>query len=276
MNAVLVRLSDAAFAPLGVLPPLAGLLVVSLATGAVMLLVVARSSNQPRMAATKRAMHAGLFEIRLFNDDPRAVLRSLGDLLRENARYLGLSLVPLFWMAVPLALAVTQLQAYYGYEGLTPGAAVLVKANLRDALKEVSSTHQPPVLEAPPSIRVDTPAIQLAGSTEVLWRIVPTAEGAFTLTILDGERSATKTLLVSVSPDPVRRSPVRVSPGLLDQFLYPSERPLPADSPVSRITVGYPEPGMRVFGWRVHWLIVFVVLSMGAAFGLARRFGVTL
>ena len=274
MNAVLVSTSDLAFVLLGALPPLVTLLAVSLVTGAAMLLVVARTSNQSRMAATKRAMQAGLFEIRLFNDDLRAVLRALGELLRQNLRYLGLSLVPLAWMALPLVLLMAQLQAYYGYDGLAPGQAALLQAELRQAPGADGVPSEAPVLEAPESIRVETSAVQLAGSNEVLWRIVPTAEGAYTLTIRQGDRSVTKTL--QVSNGPARRSPFRMSPGLLDQLLYPSEPPLPADGPVTQITVTYPEPGLAIFGWRIHWLIVFVALSMAAAFILAKRFNVVL
>ena len=42
------------------------------------------------------------------------------------------------------------------------------------------------------------------------------------------------------------------------------------------IDVRYPEPGLDVLGWRLHWLIVYVVVSMVTAFALARPLGVTL
>jgi hypothetical protein len=107
----------------------------------------------------------------------------------------------------------------------------------------------------------------------MFWR-TSTAPGAFTLNVRDGGRSATKTVLVS--NDLARRSPVRVSPGLVDQLLYPSEPPLGDESPVTTITIGYPEPGIDVLGVHVHWLIPFFVISMAGAFVLAKRFGVTL
>lgn len=278
INAALTWLFDAAFDLLGPLPPLAGLLAVSLATSAVMLLVVARTSNQPRMAATKRAMHAGLFEIRLFNDDLVAILRALGEILKQNGRYLLLSLVPLLWMIVPLMLVIAQLQAFYGYSGLEVGQPVLVKAERRPGAGSATTGRGGSgaglALEAPPEIRVETAAVQLVDSNEVLWRIVPTAPGAFTLTLRAGARTATKAVLVSDAV--ARRSPRRVSPGLVDQLLYPSEPPLDDESPVTSIIVAYPEPGIDVLGVAVHWMILFFVVSMAGAFVLARRFGVTL
>jgi hypothetical protein len=278
INAALSWLFDAAFVLLGALPPLAGLLLVSLATSAVMLLVVARTSNQPGMAATKRAMHAGLFEIRLFNDDLVAILRALGEVLKQNGRYLLLSLVPLLWMIVPLVLVIAQLQAFYGYAGLGVGHPVRGREERRPeaggAATGRGGSGAGPALEAPPEIRVETAAVQLVGSNEVLWRIVATAPGAFTLTVRDGARTATKTVLVSDAV--ARRSPMRVSPGLIDQLLYPSEPLLEDESPVTSIIVAYPEPGIDVLGVGVHWMILFFVVSMAGAFVLAKRFGVTL
>jgi hypothetical protein len=277
INAAFTWFFDAAFVLLGLLPPLASLLLLSLVTSAVMLFVVARTSNQPGMAATKRAMHAGLLEIRLFNDDLVAILRALAGVLRQNGRYLLLSLVPLLWMIVPLMLVIAQLQAFYGYAGLEVGQPVLVKVERRDTRGEARPAAGGAVaiaLEAPPGIRVDTNAVELAGSNEVLWRIVPTAAGDFTVIVRAGGREAAKA--VRVSDEVARRSPVRVSPGLVNQLLYPSEPPLGDESPVRSITIGYPEPGLDVLGARVHWLIVFFVVSMAGAFLLARRFGVTL
>jgi hypothetical protein len=89
-----------------------------------------------------------------------------------------------------------------------------------------------------------------------------------------GAATATKT--IQVSDLPVRRSPQRVSAGLLDQYLYPSEPLLPEDGPFARIAVNYPEPGIAVAGWRVHWIVIYLALSMACAFALAGRFGVTL
>jgi len=279
INAALTVVFDAAFVLLGALPPLAGVLFVSLVTSVVMLFVVARTSNQPGMAATKRAMHAGLFEIRLFNDDLVAILRALGEVLKQNGRYLLLSLVPLLWMVFPLALVIAQLQAFYGYEGLEIGAPVLVKAERHATAASGGATRPdggtaPVGLEVPAQIRVDAGPVELVGSNEILWRIVPTTAGDFTLTVRAGDRSATKT--VHVGGGVARRSPVRVSPGLVDQLLYPSEPPLDDTSPVTSVTVGYPEPGLDVLGMRLHWLIVFFVVSMAGAFVLARRIGVTL
>ena len=54
----------------------------------------------------KRQIHACLFEIRLFNDDLPAILRSQMEILRHNLNYLRLSAVPMLWMIVPLVIVL--------------------------------------------------------------------------------------------------------------------------------------------------------------------------
>ena len=62
----------------------------------------------------------------------------------------------------------------------------------------------------------------------------------------------------------------------MDQLLYPSEPPLPADSVLSSLTVAYPDGNVDVFGWQVHWMIVYFALSIAFAFALRKPFGVVL
>ena len=56
-----------------------------------MLIVFKKTSNQARLEAVKKQIHACLFELRLFSDDLPAILRAQGEILRHNLRYLGLS-----------------------------------------------------------------------------------------------------------------------------------------------------------------------------------------
>jgi uncharacterized membrane protein (DUF106 family) len=95
LNALLVPVFDAALIPFRSMPPLVGLAIVSLVTAVGMLVVFRRTSNQARLAEVKRSIHASLFEMRLFNDDLRAILRAQAEILRHNATYLRLSMVPM-------------------------------------------------------------------------------------------------------------------------------------------------------------------------------------
>jgi hypothetical protein len=271
LNAVLARIVDSVLYPLHGLPPLASLAIVSLLAAIGALMVFRRASDQRRIRSAKRAIHASLFEIRLFADDPRAILGSLSDLLRQNFVYVRLSLVPLLWMIVPLLLLMAQLQFQYGYAGLRPGESALVKVTL------CAQRPGELALRAPGGLRVDTSPVWIPSLREAAWRISAADEGEYELTVMAGDETATKTVRVAAPPDrPARRSPARLEAGFLNELLHPAERPLPTGGAITSIEVTYPKMSIYVFGWAVDWMIVFFALSILMAYALRRRFGVTL
>src|SRR5262245_23425849 len=102
LNAVVGYVIARLLGPFASWPPLAGLAVVSLIAALGLLVAFKWTSNQRAIAETKRQVLAGLFELRLFQDDPRLMLRAAAGLLRQQGRYLGYALVPLLWVAPPL------------------------------------------------------------------------------------------------------------------------------------------------------------------------------
>ncbi len=272
LNGLLRSLFDAALHPFSKLPPLVGIAVVSLIFGIGMLLVFKVTSNQDKLAAVKRKIHAGLFEIRLFNDDFRAIMRAQGDILRHNVSYLGLSLVPLLWMIVPVVLVIAQLQFHYGYQGLAPGGQALVKVEVGDSF----DSRPDVVLEAPEGVEVEAGPIWIPAKNELTWRIAAREQGDYQLTLTASGETVTKSLLVT---DRVARlSPSRLEPGFVNQLLYPAEDPLPEAAPIRAITVTYPEGNAGFDGWESEWtwMIFFFVLSIVFAFALRKPFNVTI
>jgi hypothetical protein len=251
--------------PFGIIASLAFL---SLATAIAILLVVRVASDQPALAAIKRQIHADLFEIRLFHDDLRAMLRAEAAIVRHNAMYLRLSLVPLLWVLVPAALAAAQLQAYYGYAGVEIGQPVLVTAEFK------SGTQLSAALDAPPGLRVETGPIAFPALKQVVWRMVGKTAGDYELRIRVANDEYAKT--IHVSGGLARRSPARLAPRVIDEVAYPSEAPLPDGAPISMIRVEYPERGIQVFGRPFHWMVVYVIFSIVFALFLRRPLGVTI
>jgi uncharacterized membrane protein (DUF106 family) len=269
LNALLREIFDRVLAPMSAWPPLAAIAVVSLPVAVFMLWVFKRTSDQKGLEAVKRQIFACLFEIRLYNDDLRAILRAQAEILRHNARYLRLSLPPLLWMIVPLVLLIAQLQFHYGYSPLEPGAIAIVKVELRE-----SGAKPEVVLESAGGVRVETPAVWIPSLRELSWRIRAEQPGEHRLSVRVAEASESKA--VRVGGGLARLSPLRVSPGWLDQLLYPAEPPLPRDGPIASIAVAYPGRDVDVFGWGMNWLVVFFVLSIAFAFVLRRPLGVTI
>jgi hypothetical protein len=255
---------DVLFEPLGWLSPVAGLAVVALVTATLALWVVKGTSDQRRMRAAKNGMYAALLEMRLFNDDLAAILRAQGEVLRYNARYLRAALLPILWLIVPVSLLVAQLESYYAYGGLTPQEPTLVTAHVRPGTTGAEAA----TLELPPAIHADTPAAWFPATDEVVWRVVPEATGAYSIRIRLGSETLTKTLVVSDAIG--RRSTMRPTTGWLDQIEHPSEPPLPTDSRIEAISVGYPTRVLTVFGWRTPWEVIFGALTILFGFVLGR------
>jgi hypothetical protein len=264
LNRGLTAAVDVLFYPLGWLPPLAGLAVVAFVTAILALWVVKRTSDQGRLRAAKNGIYAALLEMRLFNDDLAAILRAQGDVFKYNARYLRASLVPIVWLIVPFGLLLAQLESYYACRGLTLHEPALVTAHLR---AEVSGT-EPLTLETPQAVRADTPAVWFPPSHEVVWQVVPEATGEYSIRIRLGSETLSKTLVASDAVS--RRSTVRPAAGWLDQIEYPSEPPLPANSRVDAITVGYPSRELTILGWRTPWVVIYGALTVLFGLGLGR------
>jgi hypothetical protein len=279
LNALLASAFDLLLFPFRQLPPIVGLSVVSLLTAAGMLLVFRAKSDQQRIEQVKRAMVAALFEIRLFNDDLPALFRAQGEMLKQNAAYLRLSLVPMLWMIVPIGLIAAQLEFQYGYAGLTPGQPALVKAHLRQATTPLAepAAVSPPAsaasLEVPKEIRVLTAGAWFPATQEIIWRVMADVPGEYVVNAKFDGGTFSKT--VDATDRVVRRSPVRVATGFMNQMMYPAEPPLPDGGIVTSISVGYPSRAIRVLRWDLPWAFVYLVLSMAFAVALRKPFGVT-
>jgi hypothetical protein len=174
-------------------------------------------------------------------------------------------------MILPIGLLVAHLEFRYGYSGLTPGEPALVKVLLRDGAAATSAGGA--TLEAPPHVTVLTPAVWFPSSNEIVWQIRPDAPGEYELSARVGGETFGKS--IQVSDAVVRRSPVRVTQGLVSQLMYPAERPIPQGAAVTSISVRYAPGSVRVFGWELNWLLVFFVVSTIFALLLKKPLRVT-
>jgi hypothetical protein len=188
------------------------------------------------------------------DDDLRALLRAQGEVIRHNLRYVGLSLVPLVVTAIPLTLAIAQMQAWYGYDGLAVGQPTAVTATVADGAASL------PRLESS-AVEVVGPARYFPTRHEVVWRVVPRQPGPSLLRIVPADGAAIEKTL-HVGPATARRSPSRERANLVQQLLYPSESPIDDGLPVHAVTVPYPERSLDVAGYHVHWLVAYLALSV--------------
>jgi len=273
VNAGLRAFFDVLVLPFRGLPSAVGLTVISLLASVGMLIAFGRLSDQVGLDRVKRRIQAGIYEIRLYKDDLRAIFGSQFAILKHTGTYFRLSMVPMLWILVPIIILVIQLQFQYGYETVEPGDAVLVIAELseEEAGRAAETGAADIALEAPEGVRVETPAAWSPALGEVAWRVRAEAPGEHEVLVRVGDRSFSKSLRVAGTT--VRRSPVRPA-GLLGQIVYPAESPLPDGSVLSSIRVDYADAEVSLLGWKMHWIIAFFILTMVFAFALAKPMGV--
>jgi hypothetical protein len=255
-------------APPGGLPAIVGLLACALATTVVALLVMKWTSNQRRLAAEKQQIHAGLFELRLFNQDLRAVLRSVWDIVRHTLIYLRLSMPPLLWLAAPLTLLLVQLESRYGYGGLVPGEASVVTVRVSADTVGRSGGRPALALRAPDGIRVEAGPIWAPSLREAAWRVVVVRPGEFDLTVAVAGDEAVKRVVAGSGP--VVRAPVRGRGPAAAQLLAPGETPL-AGGAIDSIAIDYPPGRVEVAGLELPWAVPFAASCLAFALLLKRR-----
>jgi len=274
LNALLGGGVELLLAPVRSFPPIVGVALMALLTVVPMLVVFKAVSDQAQLAAVKRAIVGGLFEIRLFNDDLAAILRAQGEILRHNLKYLRLSFVPMLWLIVPLGLVVAQMEYHFGYAGPAAGQPILVKVTMQRRFDLAKPAPEVFRLEAPKYVRILTPAVWFPAAGEVLWQVSADVEGEYELRLRVGDESISKTL--QVAGGVARRSPIRLPGSIVNQVAYPAEAPLPDASAVASISVDYEREHIFLFGWDIPWIVVYFALTIFFAVPVKKRLGVTL
>jgi uncharacterized membrane protein (DUF106 family) len=263
VNLVTGGIFDALLYPLRGLSPWFGMVFISLLTAFLMLWVFKLSSDQDGIRRAKNAIKAHLLELRLYKDNMRVSLRAQGRILRANGRYIAANTKPLLVMIVPLLLILAQLNLWFGASPLRPGEAALVKLKLAQGTDPLALEVS---VEPSQGLAVETPAVRIPDEREIAWRIRAPETGPAGLTF--GVAGRTFVKHVAVAGRRLSKVPTRaVGRSLVQQLLYPGEKPLPADTPVTSVEVLYPSGGLDFFGISVNWLVAYFILSI--IFGFA-------
>ena len=251
-------------------PPVVGLTCLSIAAGAAMLWVFGKTSNQQRMKQVKRRVQAGLLELRVFVDEPVISLRAQRTLLAANLNYLFLALRPTLWMIVPVGLLLVHLEAFYDRAPLPLAQPALVTMGMT---ADWNPSSPPPALTVPLGVEILGPPVRAVAAREVTWRIMPLSRVSADKLVFrfDGQQ-VSKWMEAGSRQRYVPGKRVRSGWAMI---LSPGEGRIHSDF-AEWIEIRYPDAGLRVFGFRVHWLVWFFVVSMVAALFLKKRFGVVI
>ncbi|MBZ5495918.1 MAG: hypothetical protein LAP85_05905 [Acidobacteriia bacterium] len=257
-NSVLGRFFDAVFYPFRDLNSWIAMITISLLTALLMLFVYRLTSDQIGIRSVKDKIVAHLLEIRLYKNSMPVTFGAQGKILWYNLKYLGHSLRPMLVMIVPIVLMLLQLDLWFGYASLQPGDSAIVKVLLKEGYRPSAERVG---IKSSTGLVVETPPLRIDSDGEVDWRVRATEPGARDLAVTVNDQTVTKQIMVGGEPF-AKISPARVAPNWFDQLANPGESVLSDSSAVKRIEVGYRGLRMNLFGWRLHWLIVYFAFSI--------------
>jgi hypothetical protein len=244
--------TELAFVPLDRLPEGPALLVVSVASGALALLAVKRTTDQRRLAAARDQLTSGVLEMRIYLDSPRRVLRAQWRVVQWTARYVAAALPAVLVLALPFTLLFVHLMVRHEVAPVPVGQDVLLK---------VEAEGDTLVLRTPPGVEHTASFTSVSGTFYA--RLRPTEPGRHLLELRVGDRSETKLLVAGDgrgASSPERRS------GLATLWGVGVERGLTGG--ITRISIEHPAAHRSWFG--MPWWLVWLVVSTGTALVLRR------
>ena len=263
-NSVWGKVFEFLFYPFRSLSPWVGMILISFLTGIFMLIVFRYTSNQEGIKQVKNKIKAHLLEIRLFKDNFVLSLKAQGNILRYNLKYISYSFKPMLIMIIPLILILSQLNLWFGYQSLEPGEQAILKVKLKNEYNPLNLKIK---VESSPGFLITSPPLRIEEEREVNWRLQAKKKGLYNLVLKINSHEYIKR--VDISQNSLSKiSPIKVNKNFLAELLYPGEKPLPSDSPLKSIEITYDSKNMNLFGWHIHWLIVYFVLSIIFGFGL--------
>lgn len=243
----------------------AGLILVSIITGTVMLFLFKLTSNQQAMKEVKTRISAYFLEMRLYKEDVSVVMASQRNILKANMVYMKLAVIPALVMIVPVILIMVQLNLRYAQSGFQPGDTAMVKVTVEEGIDVVKDRV---VLRADRGIEKASPAVRIPSLNETDWKIKLTDNGVHDLTLETATGDFTLPVYAITSLVPIHGTFKKAS--FWETVFNPGAPRIPADAPIKSVEILYPEMS---FSWgfiQLSWLWSFLIISMG--FGVVLKF----
>ena len=270
INVVCTFLFQMIYSPLVLFSPFWSLTVISILTGIFMLWIFSKTSNQQAIKLIKDKIRANLIAVRLYKEDLWIFILLQGRILRDTLIYMRYSLTPLIIMIIPIFLIIVQLHLHYSVRSLFPGedALVKVKVNNTDLLNDM--THI--VMQKSDAFNIETSAVRITAENEMDWRISGKIVGRHMIHFRVGENDITKELCIGIDKGGI--SNIRTERNIYQMILYPGESPLDNSTGIQSIEITYPPMIITIFGWKVNWLVHFLLISIIFGYALKGPLGV--
>ena len=258
------------------LHPAVGLIVCSVVTGIVMLVIFGKTSNQTAIHAAKGRLKAHIAEIWLFRNDLLGMMVAVVRVLAHTGRYFAHSMRPLIFLLLPVLIIMVLLGVRYQLRPFFPDETAIVAV----AVDDVAWTRGDAVqLIGSPGVEITGPPLRMPRLGEINWKIRAVSPGEHKLTLRTPNGEVTKKIQV-MDPAEIAKDRSIIAAGRGRTFsstflLFPVEPPLLTSDGISQFAVeGWPTRNLRIFGFGMHWLIVFFIVSVLGGLAVKDLFGV--
>jgi hypothetical protein len=267
LNYIFTRGCDLLLWPLRTLAPFWGIFFLSLLTSLFVLAVYRLVSDAQRVKDTKNRIKAHILAIRLYRDFWKVIVVSFFKSLFYTAKYFVLNLLPLLLVLPLMFLLFVQMDVRYGMRPYRVGEEIVVRAGLDRDVDALDIE-----LQADPHFRATMNPVFVKALREVDWKLRAVRNGAAAIVIRVGGQTVRKDLVVGETV--LALSNKKMADSGWDHFINPVEKRLAPRTPVRFVTVRYPARSVPFLGFRTHWLVIYLALTMVIALALKNRFGV--
>jgi hypothetical protein len=247
------------------------IVLMSLISAVIFLLIFKKTSNQQKITYHKDQILGHVLQIPLYKDRFGLIFLSIFNIVKHNVLYIQQTLIPLLFMVIPLIILMVQINNRCGYEPLHPGQQFVIQA-------ELNANTAPEILESlycetSPAIQLETPALRIETERTVFWRARIVEQNSDSLPVIRignsaGEQPIERSVVTRHGGDK-RFSPEKKQWTFWNSVFTNAEGFLPADTPLSSITIRYQRTGYPLFFWRADAIILYFVFTL--IFGFAMK-----
>jgi len=261
-NTGITQLFDFLLIPFASLRPVYGLCFLSFLSGVLLLKLFGMVSNQEKIRRAKDRIQAYVYEVVLYNNQFVLTWKGILNILKSNVVYLSHAVLPMFILVVPCVLILAQLNLRYDAHPVQVGQTFLVKVKVSEGTNLSQVT-----LEDSEALHKASKPLKIPSEGEIDWLVEASQEGSSLLVVSYDNKAYKKEVIVGGKRGKLPRA--RNKQGL-QALLYPGEESFIRDSRIESFQVEYPK---QASGFS-HWLVVFLVVSIGSGFLLKDFLGV--
>jgi len=237
----------------------AALVGLSLLCGVAMIFIFKATSDQAAIKRARDLFKARILEMRLYQDDLVLIFKALWGAIASNGAYLRVSLKPILVLVAFVIVVFVQLDERYGVAPLETGGTTLLTVTMSEGADVMTV---PTTVEPPEGVILDAAPVRAPATGEISWRLRIQSAGEHVVRIQAYEGVYELPVTVEPRNQTIGRQRTRSA---ANAFLHPGLPTLPRNAPIDAVRLTYPSASYSLFGWRTHWIVVFILCSFVGA-----------